>query len=77
MEDHELSSYDPINYSACTAEDCDDRVPAMGSHHGNGCNVTFGDGSVQFLTLTSNAQLPILQALTTRAKGEVINESEY
>jgi prepilin-type N-terminal cleavage/methylation domain-containing protein/prepilin-type processing-associated H-X9-DG protein len=75
MEDYVLSSYVPINYSGCVATDCDDRIPAMGSQHGGGCNVAFGDGSVHFLTLTSNSQLSLLQALTTRAGGEVVNVS--
>jgi prepilin-type N-terminal cleavage/methylation domain-containing protein/prepilin-type processing-associated H-X9-DG protein len=73
MEDYELSSAVPINWSGCQLTDCDDRIPAMGSQHPGGCNVAFGDGSVHFLTLTSNSQLSILQALTTRAKGEVIS----
>jgi prepilin-type N-terminal cleavage/methylation domain-containing protein/prepilin-type processing-associated H-X9-DG protein len=73
MEDYVLSSVVPINYSGCAdGRFCDERIPAMGSLHTGGCNVAFGDGSVHFLTLTSNGQLSILQALTTRAMGEVI-----
>jgi prepilin-type N-terminal cleavage/methylation domain-containing protein/prepilin-type processing-associated H-X9-DG protein len=78
MQDYVLSSVVPINYSGCAvppppATYCDERIPAMGSAHaGGGCNVTFGDGSVRFLTLTSNSQLPILQELTTRASGNVV-----
>ena len=73
MEDYMLAANVPINYSGCNpAGYCDDRLPAMGSLHGGGCNVVFGDGSVHFLTLTSNSQLPILQALVTRAGGEVV-----
>jgi prepilin-type N-terminal cleavage/methylation domain-containing protein/prepilin-type processing-associated H-X9-DG protein len=73
MEDYVLSSFVPINYSGCAdGFYCDERVVAMGSQHTGGCNVAFGDGSVHFLALTSNSQLPILQALTTRAGGEVI-----
>jgi prepilin-type N-terminal cleavage/methylation domain-containing protein/prepilin-type processing-associated H-X9-DG protein len=73
MEDLELSSSVPINYSGCAdGKFCDERAGAMGSQHPGGCNVVFGDGSVHFLTLTSTSQLSILQALTTRATGEVI-----
>jgi prepilin-type N-terminal cleavage/methylation domain-containing protein/prepilin-type processing-associated H-X9-DG protein len=74
MQDYILSSNVPINYSGCAVDPpfCDDRIPAMGSQHTGGCNVAFGDGSVKFLTLTSNSQLPILQELTTRASGKVV-----
>jgi prepilin-type N-terminal cleavage/methylation domain-containing protein/prepilin-type processing-associated H-X9-DG protein len=51
----------------------DDRVCAFGSGHTGGANFCFTDGSVRFLTLTSNADLPLLQALSTRAGGEVVN----
>ncbi len=73
MEDIILSSNVPINYSGCLdAPFCDDRISAMWSQHSGGGNVAFGDGSVHFLTLTSNSQLPILQELTTRASGNVV-----
>jgi prepilin-type N-terminal cleavage/methylation domain-containing protein/prepilin-type processing-associated H-X9-DG protein len=82
MEDHELSSAVPINYSGCADNDfCDERVVAMGSQHPGGCNVAFGDGSVHFLTLTSNSQQAILQALTTKAGrtdgGQEIIPTDY
>jgi prepilin-type processing-associated H-X9-DG protein len=48
----------------------DDRVCAFGSGHTGGANFCMGDGSVRFLTLTSNADLLLLQALSTRAGGE-------
>jgi prepilin-type N-terminal cleavage/methylation domain-containing protein/prepilin-type processing-associated H-X9-DG protein len=74
MEDYILSSEEPIGYSGCGDKYCDQQLGAMGSQHtGGGCNVAFGDGSVHFLTLTSNSQLPILQALTTRAGGETLS----
>jgi prepilin-type N-terminal cleavage/methylation domain-containing protein/prepilin-type processing-associated H-X9-DG protein len=77
-EDYVLSSEEPINYCGCIDDNyCDERYGAMGSQHGGGCNVTFGDGSVRFLTLTSNGQLSILQALTTRAGGEVVSAANY
>jgi prepilin-type N-terminal cleavage/methylation domain-containing protein/prepilin-type processing-associated H-X9-DG protein len=74
MQDHTVSSFVPINYSGCPIDPsfCDDRFPAMGSKHTGGCNVAFADGSVRFLTLTSNAQLPILQELTTRSSGNTV-----
>jgi prepilin-type N-terminal cleavage/methylation domain-containing protein/prepilin-type processing-associated H-X9-DG protein len=73
IQDYVLSSEVPINYSGCADNRfCDERYGAMGSQHGGGCNVAFGDGSVRFLTLTSNSQLPILQELTTRASGNVV-----
>jgi prepilin-type N-terminal cleavage/methylation domain-containing protein/prepilin-type processing-associated H-X9-DG protein len=73
LQDYTLSSEVPINYSGCLDNNyCDERYGAMGSQHGGGCNVAFGDGSVRFLTLTSNSQLPILQELTTRASGNPV-----
>jgi prepilin-type N-terminal cleavage/methylation domain-containing protein/prepilin-type processing-associated H-X9-DG protein len=49
----------------------DPRVCAFGSGHANGANFLFCDGSVRFVTLTSTADLPTLQALSTRHGGEV------
>jgi prepilin-type N-terminal cleavage/methylation domain-containing protein/prepilin-type processing-associated H-X9-DG protein len=75
MQDYVLSSYKEINYSNCTESPptyCNDRTPVMGSLHGGGCNVAFGDATVRFLTLTSNGTLPTFQDLTTRASGTVI-----
>ena len=43
---------------------------AFGSLHSGGVNFAFGDGSVRFLT--SSIDLVTLQALSTRAKGEVV-----
>jgi prepilin-type N-terminal cleavage/methylation domain-containing protein/prepilin-type processing-associated H-X9-DG protein len=54
----------------------DPRVCAFGSAHPNGANFSFGDGSVRFLRLTSNNDLPLLQALSTRKGGEVIAEDQ-
>jgi prepilin-type N-terminal cleavage/methylation domain-containing protein/prepilin-type processing-associated H-X9-DG protein len=48
------------------------RVGAYGSGHGGGANVVFADGSVHFLPDTMS--LSTLQALSTRAGGEVICE---
>jgi prepilin-type processing-associated H-X9-DG protein/prepilin-type N-terminal cleavage/methylation domain-containing protein len=47
------------------------RMGAYGSGHGGGANVVFADGSVRFLRETMS--LSILQALSTRAGGEVIS----
>jgi prepilin-type N-terminal cleavage/methylation domain-containing protein/prepilin-type processing-associated H-X9-DG protein len=48
------------------------RVGAYGSGHGGGANVVFADGSVHFLR--DSISLKTLQALGTRAGGEVIAE---
>jgi prepilin-type N-terminal cleavage/methylation domain-containing protein/prepilin-type processing-associated H-X9-DG protein len=75
MQDYVLSTVVPINYSGCVVGGnnfCDERIPAMGSRHPSGCNVSFADGSVRFLTLTSTAQLPLLQELSTRASGKPV-----
>jgi prepilin-type processing-associated H-X9-DG protein len=54
----------------------DDRVACFGSMHPGGANFSFCDGSVRFVTLTSNTDLPLLQALSTRAGGEVIDATQ-
>jgi prepilin-type processing-associated H-X9-DG protein len=48
------------------------RLGAYGSGHGGGANVVFADGSVRFLR--DSLSLATLQALSTRAGGEVITE---
>jgi prepilin-type N-terminal cleavage/methylation domain-containing protein/prepilin-type processing-associated H-X9-DG protein len=53
----------------------DQRFSSYGSQHTAGANFGFADGSVRFLTQT--VPLTILQQLSTRAGGEVIDSSQY
>ncbi|WP_088254812.1 DUF1559 domain-containing protein [Fimbriiglobus ruber] len=74
LEDYMLSSYVSINYTGCSFDSyCDERIPAIGSNHTGGANVSMCDGSVRFLTQSSTSTLSTLQALTTRAGGEVVS----
>jgi prepilin-type processing-associated H-X9-DG protein len=45
------------------------------SYHTNGCNFTFADGSVHFLS--DSTPVLLLQQLTTRAGGEVFNATGF
>jgi prepilin-type processing-associated H-X9-DG protein len=68
-----LSARVPINYQVPPGGDFDavtDRVCAFGSGHPGGANFAFADGSVRFLSDQTN--LAMLQALSTRAGGEVV-----
>jgi prepilin-type processing-associated H-X9-DG protein len=51
------------------------RFSTYGSGHVNGANFTFSDGSVRFLT--NGTSLLVLQQLSTRNGGEVVDASQY
>ncbi len=68
-----LSTPVPINYRVRTGGDfstIENRACAFGSGHDHGANFAFADGSVRFLR--ESTSLPTLQALSTRAGGEVV-----
>jgi prepilin-type processing-associated H-X9-DG protein/prepilin-type N-terminal cleavage/methylation domain-containing protein len=80
-QDYLFSTPVPVNYTIpkgtpLTFAVEDPRVCAFGSAHPGGANFAFCDGSTRFLTLTSNSELPLLQALSTRNGGEVVQIDE-
>jgi prepilin-type N-terminal cleavage/methylation domain-containing protein/prepilin-type processing-associated H-X9-DG protein len=82
-QDYLFSTCQPVNYTLPPGTVTgppnypeDDRVACFGSLHPGGANFAFCDGSVRFLGLTSNGQLPLLQALSTRAGGEIVDGSD-
>ena len=80
VEDYILSARVPVNYLIPAGLPnpppftfTDPRTCAFGSGHTGGANFTLCDGSVRFVTLTGNSDLPLLQALCTRAGGEAVS----
>jgi prepilin-type processing-associated H-X9-DG protein len=90
ISDATMSGYAPINYLVPFDYDhrdlanpplgswldfqyyADLRLCAWGSHHPGGAQFAFADGSVRFLS--ESLPLVTLQALSTRAGGEVVEE---
>jgi prepilin-type processing-associated H-X9-DG protein len=73
-----LHSAAPINYRMPTEGDLlawSNRVAAFGSGHVHGANFAFADGSVRFVS--ESIALSTLQALSTRARGEVVSGDDY
>lgn len=80
-QDYIFSTVVPVNYviplgTPLTFAVTDPRTCAFGSAHPNGANFAFGDGSARFMALTSNSDLPVLQALSTRRGGESIADDQ-
>src|SRR5262245_28831321 len=73
-----LSTPVPVNFKippGGDAQSVENRVCAFGSGHPGGANFTFADGSARFLSETTAVQT--LQALSTRAGGEVVSGDAY
>jgi prepilin-type processing-associated H-X9-DG protein len=69
-----LSPPVPINYQMPPSggqTEMNNRMCAFGSGHPGGANFAFADGSVRFLS--ENIPVETLQALSTRAGGEVVS----
>jgi prepilin-type N-terminal cleavage/methylation domain-containing protein/prepilin-type processing-associated H-X9-DG protein len=74
----ELSTPVPINYQVPPGGDLstlEDRACAFGSGHPGGANFAFADGSVRFVS--ESIAMATLQALSTRAVGEVVSGSDF
>src|SRR5262249_45152014 len=76
-----LSPPVPINYQVPASTPLGDRltifnrVCAYGSGHPGGANFALADGSVRFLS--DRLSVEALQALSTRAGGEVVSANDY
>jgi prepilin-type N-terminal cleavage/methylation domain-containing protein/prepilin-type processing-associated H-X9-DG protein len=68
----------PINYRVPSGGDfstLENRGCAFGSGHAHGANFAYADAHVRFVS--DSIPLPILQALSTRCRGEVVSEDDY
>ena len=70
---------EPINYQLPAGSGpnpsyalTDKKFSSFSSAHPGGCNMSMGDGSVRFLTLTTTGDLPTLQDLAIRNDGRVV-----
>jgi prepilin-type N-terminal cleavage/methylation domain-containing protein/prepilin-type processing-associated H-X9-DG protein len=79
MEDLTLGTEVPVNWLIPNGGTgfavTDPRLNAIGSQHTGGANIAFADGSVHFLS--NSTPLNVLQALSTRAGGEVVNSGSF
>ncbi|VTS02819.1 Prepilin-type N-terminal cleavage/methylation domain-containing protein OS=Singulisphaera acidiphila (strain ATCC BAA-1392 / DSM 18658 / VKM B-2454 / MOB10) GN=Sinac_3384 PE=4 SV=1: N_methyl_2: SBP_bac_10 [Gemmata massiliana] len=60
----------PVPTGAVASDMINKRLLAYGSQHPGGCNMTFADGSVRFMSDSTN--LTNLQYMATKSKGEIV-----